>query len=358
VISTRALVAAVACAVCAACAGVSRPNPEQLTAPRDRITDEALASDMSLIDRWQGRLQAAEGGDQIRYGEADAWLAAARQQYLDKDPTDNAVRSLDSAKATILTLEHDGPTHEGASPRRDSAQRDLGRLQVTMQLAGLANSTIAVCRAAWYRALSDSLQAESHRLLIVPVRVDAPVYVTRVADTAVSVVATVIESTPMPTAAEIALVPHSVHFAVSSSAIGVASRTELDRLWALLERYPKVLAELSGFADPRGDAERNLVLSEHRAVSVRDYLVAKGTDPGRVLLGYRAVATTTVDTSLEKYAHDRIVQINLIGTDGLPIKAESQDRDLQVEQARPRAAVVAKASPRRPATKTKTKSQP
>ena len=166
--STRAMVAAVACAavmcaVCAACAGVSRPNPDQLTAPRDRITNEALASDLSLIDRWQGKLQTVgEAGDQIRYGEADAWLAAARQQYLDKDPTDNAARSLDSAKATILTLERDGPTRGGVSPRRDSAQRDLGRLQVTMQLAGLANSTIAACRDAWYRALSDSLQTESH----------------------------------------------------------------------------------------------------------------------------------------------------------------------------------------------------
>ena len=56
--------------------------------------------------------------------------------------------------------------------------------------------------------------------------------------------------------------------------------------------------------------------------------------------------------------HDRIVQINLIGTDGLPIKAESQDRDLQVEQAHPHGAVVAKAPPRRPATKTTAKSQP
>jgi outer membrane protein OmpA-like peptidoglycan-associated protein len=344
--------------LCTACAGVAHPNPERLTAPRDRITDEAITSDQSLIDRWEVRLVALhDSADQIRYGEAEGWLAAARQQYSDNDPTDNAARSLDSATAVISRLEHDRATGSNLwsapAPRRDSAQRDLGRVQVTMQMAGLTNSDIAECRGPWYKALTDSLLAESHRLMIAPVRVAAPVLAARVADTAASAVAAVVEAPPpMPTASEIALVAHSVHFAVNSAKIGVASKPELDRLSALLKRYPRVMAELSGFADPRGNAERNLVLSQHRAESVRDYIVTAGTDPNHVLLGYRAVAAAGVDTSLEKYAHDRIVQINLVGTDGLPIKAEVQDRDLQVEQARPHRQIMARtpthhATPRR-----------
>jgi outer membrane protein OmpA-like peptidoglycan-associated protein len=339
----RAMVLAV---VCAACAGVAHPNPDRLTAPRDRITDEAVASDLSLIDRWNARLVALrDSADQIRYGEAEAWLVAARQQYSDNDPTDNAARSLDSAKAIIGGLEHDRATGatlwSAPAPRSDSAQRALGWAQVTMRMAALTNSDVAECRGPWYKAVGDSLLGESHRLMMAPVTIAGPALASRIADTVATVVATVVEAPPtMPTASEIAFVAHSVHFAVNSAKIGVTSKPELDRLSALLKRYPRVMAELDGFADPRGNVDRNLVLSQHRAESVRDYIVVAGANPAHVLLGYRAIVAAGADTSLEKYAHDRNVQITLVGTDGLPIKAETQDRDLQVEQARPHRSTV------------------
>ena len=41
-------------------------------------------------------------------------------------------------------------------------------------------------------------------------------------------------------------------------------------------------AELSGFADPTGDAAKNLELAKQRAITVRDALVAAGVPTERV----------------------------------------------------------------------------
>jgi hypothetical protein len=69
-----------------------------------------------------------------------------------------------------------------------------------------------------------------------------------------------------------------------------------------------------------------------------------------VLVGYRAVAAASSDATLEKYAEDRVVEITLVGADGLPIRLDQQDRDLQVEQARPHVAPVTTPTVRKRAT--------
>jgi len=69
-----------------------------------------------------------------------------------------------------------------------------------------------------------------------------------------------------------------------------------------------------------------------------------------VLVGYRAVAAASSDATLEKYAEERVVEITLVGADGLPIRLDQQDRDLQVEQARPHVAPVTTPTVRKRAT--------
>ena len=62
---------------------------------------------------------------------------------------------------------------------------------------------------------------------------------------------------------------------------GEARRTlELQSAW--LKKYPQYKVVVEGHADERGTREYNLALGEHRANSVKDYLVALGIDPSRV----------------------------------------------------------------------------
>jgi len=61
----------------------------------------------------------------------------------------------------------------------------------------------------------------------------------------------------------------------------VARLTEVGRL---LASVPGAEVRLEGFADPRGKAADNLTLSEKRALSVRDALVAGGFAPEQVMI--------------------------------------------------------------------------
>ena len=59
------------------------------------------------------------------------------------------------------------------------------------------------------------------------------------------------------------------------------------RFLAALRQVPDVPVEIAGHADAQGSEERNLDLSERRALAVFDYLVSQGEDPGRFeVVGY------------------------------------------------------------------------
>lgn len=59
-------------------------------------------------------------------------------------------------------------------------------------------------------------------------------------------------------------------------------RGTVEALAAWLDTNPSVTLTIEGHADERGTREYNLALGERRANSVRDYLVALGTNPGRL----------------------------------------------------------------------------
>jgi len=72
-------------------------------------------------------------------------------------------------------------------------------------------------------------------------------------------------------------------FATSSAEISPDSFDLLDRLASTAQRCPNADIEVSGHTDSRGDAEMNRALSEARAGSVRDYLVARGVTGDRLV---------------------------------------------------------------------------
>jgi outer membrane protein OmpA-like peptidoglycan-associated protein/tetratricopeptide (TPR) repeat protein len=58
---------------------------------------------------------------------------------------------------------------------------------------------------------------------------------------------------------------------------------DLEQLYQMMVLYPGMAGELSAHTDSRASYEYNAWLSEKRARSARDYLVARGIDPGRIV---------------------------------------------------------------------------
>ena len=77
-----------------------------------------------------------------------------------------------------------------------------------------------------------------------------------------------------------------VTFLTSSSELTASAKQQLDVVGAALKntRLAPYRFTVEGHADPRGDRQTNLVLSQHRAGSVRSYLVdSHGIDPARLI---------------------------------------------------------------------------
>lgn len=83
------------------------------------------------------------------------------------------------------------------------------------------------------------------------------------------------------------LVLEGIVFGTGSATIQPESGPQLDRVVEYLTHRPSVRLRIAGHTDDVGNAARNQALSESRARSVRDYLVAHGIDASRVeAVGY------------------------------------------------------------------------
>ncbi|MCE2970425.1 MAG: sodium-translocating pyrophosphatase [Burkholderiales bacterium] len=79
-------------------------------------------------------------------------------------------------------------------------------------------------------------------------------------------------------------VPVRVHFETGSEALSAEGKRIVDGYAKALAANPGAKVELSGYADPRGDAAANLELAKQRAMKVRDALTAAGAKPEQVEL--------------------------------------------------------------------------
>ncbi len=76
----------------------------------------------------------------------------------------------------------------------------------------------------------------------------------------------------------------SIFFGFDKSAIRQDQSIALDNAVQILNTNPKLYISISGFTDERGTKKYNLALSVRRAEAVKNYLVAKGIDPARILI--------------------------------------------------------------------------
>ena len=79
------------------------------------------------------------------------------------------------------------------------------------------------------------------------------------------------------------------------------SKAALDEMVAMLRENPHVTIEMGAHTDRVGTEEYNMGLSERRAKSVVDYLIAAGIDPNRLTFkGYGKTQPKTVTKRINK----------------------------------------------------------
>jgi len=74
-----------------------------------------------------------------------------------------------------------------------------------------------------------------------------------------------------------------VFFDLNSAVLKPGGYAELDRVAHVLAQYPQTMIRIEGHTDQTGSQTTNQQLSERRANAVKNALVQKGVDPGRVM---------------------------------------------------------------------------
>lgn len=79
-----------------------------------------------------------------------------------------------------------------------------------------------------------------------------------------------------------------IHFNFDKSYIRKDASLELDKLVAVMNDSPSMVIKIESHTDSRGDAVYNKYLSDKRAKSTREYIIAQGIDPSRIesAIGY------------------------------------------------------------------------
>ena len=75
---------------------------------------------------------------------------------------------------------------------------------------------------------------------------------------------------------------------------------ELNRVYELMIKYPKMQIEISGHTDNVGSDQENLTLSINRAKSVADYLYLKGIQKDRIKYTGKGKTLPLADNNSEK----------------------------------------------------------
>ncbi|MFC1584284.1 OmpA family protein [Fibrobacterota bacterium] len=102
----------------------------------------------------------------------------------------------------------------------------------------------------------------------------------------------------------------NVSFMTGNAKLNVNSYTILDQVVESLTEWKDVKLEIQGHTDNTGTMEVNMKLSQARAESVRNYLIQKGVEPGRLkAVGYGPTVPIADNTTAEGRERNRRVQL-------------------------------------------------
>ncbi len=102
-------------------------------------------------------------------------------------------------------------------------------------------------------------------------------------------------------------------FQQRSSIISPQSYPELNNVAQMLHTNPKMVIQLEGHTDTRGDAKMNLKLSQERVDAVRDYLIQKGVEKNKVKTkAYGGTMPLSMESTEEAHKLNRRVEARIL----------------------------------------------
>ncbi|MDQ2771382.1 MAG: OmpA family protein [Bacteroidota bacterium] len=216
-----------------------RPAPTLLV--RGRVLDARTNAPVANAELRYEQLPTGQEAGRLRLGGAGTYEIAlpAGRQYGFRAEATGYLAASDNLDLTDTT-------------RYGEVSRDLYLLPLTEPTAALASARVALKTAPLPAALPGQLKSVA---------------------------------VPVPVAAEEKITLNNLFFVRGKPELLPASFPELNRLAQTLTEHPGLQLRLDGHTDNTGDAQDpkpNQVLSEQRAVAVRDYLVRQRIAPGRL----------------------------------------------------------------------------
>ena len=382
------------CATLAACAP-QRPAPGALAPVAARASNQSRAADLAALDGWEAHRRSLlrnDGADlparSVALARAGAWLAFAREAYVERPESRDADDALAEARTLMAPFDTTpgAPTPGARLARRGTlaAAADRTSPDNWAEVDRLASapavvtdpSALAAAEIELVRATARPVQLLSPTVMLAGGARDAsgsavqlPAAISESSSSTLSCVAVehvtrasvllaeadLAQQTEVRALSEVARLQEDarvrarqVHFAVRSDVVGMPSAALLSGVAGALKAHPELSLAIEGHADPRGGSDANRELSGRRAVMVRDILADSGVTDERMLVrqfgdSRRVGAGSTV----LDYARDRRVQLKFVLPNGdeLPI-VEDVALDLQIERVVKRSARVT--SRRRP----------
>lgn len=105
-----------------------------------------------------------------------------------------------------------------------------------------------------------------------------------------------------------------IQFLSSKAAIRAKSASTLAKVIEVLKKYPSLRVRMEGHTDSAGNADNNQKLSQARADSVRQYLVDRGIDSGRLeAAGFGETKPIATNKTKAGRAQNRRIEFKIIG---------------------------------------------
>src|SRR5690606_531437 len=118
-----------------------------------------------------------------------------------------------------------------------------------------------------------------------------------------------------------------VYFDTNKSDVKGTSATTLNRLVGILKEYPDTNILVEGHTDSAGPDDYNMTLSQQRAQSVTNYLVANGISKGRLTTNWYGESQPKADNSTSAgKAKNRRVELAIVANEALKQEARNQTK--------------------------------
>jgi outer membrane protein OmpA-like peptidoglycan-associated protein len=118
---------------------------------------------------------------------------------------------------------------------------------------------------------------------------------------------------------------NAVRFDTSKSTLTVLAKANLDKLIPVFQSYADTDITIFGYTDSTGAVEYNLKLSEQRAVSVKNYLAAKGVSVARFNTKGFGIADPIADNeTVEGRSKNRRVEFAITANDKMIEDAQKE----------------------------------